>query len=228
MNREFDDFDDEDRFDNNNTMLSKFKSLFCCIGMIFTKYKKIGNIHSFEVAGFPKKQWVLGPHFIGVLVTLIIIYFGSVLNKKVIHNIEFDSITNFVLISFVNVMYILTNTLLLCVAMTNPGIVINNKIRNDIELNNTDREITIDYEGVHTYDDADDDCDFCNICKVNQPWNLKIRHCYDCNCCIAHHDHHCPWMGQCIGEKNMKYFIYFNISWVLFLFELLYFVFIFD
>jgi len=55
-------------------------------------------------------------------------------------------------------------------------------------------------------------CDFCN---VYQP--PDGAHCPDCNVCIAGYDHHCVWMGACIGKKNMKPFLRFNVSWFLYL-----------
>ena len=39
-------------------------------------------------------------------------------------------------------------------------------------------------------------------------------HCPDCNVCVAGYDHHCVWMGQCIGKRNYKQFIRFNIMWL--------------
>ncbi|KAF4318132.1 hypothetical protein BBO99_00007475 [Phytophthora kernoviae] len=32
----------------------------------------------------------------------------------------------------------------------------------------------------------------------------------------AGYDHHCPWMGKCIGKGNMYAFKMFNVSWVLY------------
>jgi hypothetical protein len=43
-------------------------------------------------------------------------------------------------------------------------------------------------------------------------------HCPDCNVCIQGFDHHCPWMGTCIGEKNYKAFLAFNLTWLMYLF----------
>ena len=43
-------------------------------------------------------------------------------------------------------------------------------------------------------------------------------HCPDCNVCIKGFDHHCPWMGTCIGEKNYTPFLAFNITWLIYLF----------
>lgn len=45
---------------------------------------------------------------------------------------------------------------------------------------------------------------FCTVCCLEQP--LRAKHCRECGKCIAVHDHHCPWIGVCIGEKNRFYF----------------------
>ena len=37
-------------------------------------------------------------------------------------------------------------------------------------------------------------CETCNILKTP-----RVFHCNICNCCISVHDHHCPWVGSCIG-----------------------------
>ena len=44
----------------------------------------------------------------------------------------------------------------------------------------------------------------CTVCRIDQP--LRTKHCRECGKCIATHDHHCPWLGVCIGEKNKKRF----------------------
>lgn len=62
---------------------------------------------------------------------------------------------------------------------------------------------------------------YCDVCEIYQYPNLNIRHCDDCNCCIVGHDHHCPWIGKCVGEKNMMWFIMFNCSWIIYVTELL-------
>ena len=45
---------------------------------------------------------------------------------------------------------------------------------------------------------------FCTICNIEQP--VRAKHCKECDSCVALHDHHCPWVGVCIGEKNRKLF----------------------
>lgn len=43
---------------------------------------------------------------------------------------------------------------------------------------------------------------FCHTCKIIRP--LGTSHCRICNCCIERYDHHCPWVGNCIGKNNYK------------------------
>ena len=45
---------------------------------------------------------------------------------------------------------------------------------------------------------------FCVVCEMDQP--LRSKHCKSCGHCIALHDHHCPWLGVCIGELNRRKF----------------------
>lgn len=40
----------------------------------------------------------------------------------------------------------------------------------------------------------------CAYCKVFQP--PRTRHCHDCDKCVLQFDHHCVWLGTCIGKKN--------------------------
>jgi len=51
---------------------------------------------------------------------------------------------------------------------------------------------------------------WCNVCKIHQP--LRSKHCRDCERCVRTHDHHCPWIGTCVGEGNRSRFYIFLIA----------------
>ncbi|KAF9262065.1 zf-DHHC-domain-containing protein [Marasmius fiardii PR-910] len=38
----------------------------------------------------------------------------------------------------------------------------------------------------------------------------RTHHCRACATCVLEYDHHCPWIGQCVGARNHKLFINFN------------------
>lgn len=47
----------------------------------------------------------------------------------------------------------------------------------------------------------------CNICKQTKP--PRSHHCKRCKRCVHRMDHHCPWINNCIGYNNQKYFVQF-------------------
>ena len=60
---------------------------------------------------------------------------------------------------------------------------------------------------------ADQKNSYCYICQIYQPYRTK--HCHECDSCIATFDHHCPWMNNCIGQKNRHlYYIFLLLQLV--------------
>lgn len=47
----------------------------------------------------------------------------------------------------------------------------------------------------------------CQRCEAYRP--PRAHHCRVCRRCIRKMDHHCPWINNCVGEFNQKYFIQF-------------------
>ncbi|RDW59636.1 palmitoyltransferase-4 [Coleophoma cylindrospora] len=55
-----------------------------------------------------------------------------------------------------------------------------------------------------------DEQNFCVPCMVRMP--LRSKHCKRCNRCVAKHDHHCPWVYNCIGVNNHRHFFLYLIT----------------
>ena len=81
--------------------------------------------------------------------------------------------------------------ILLC--FSNPGIMINKEYKDLLDI-------------VEKGEEADN---FCPYCLVKHKYRSK--HCLVCEKCIEEFDHHCFWVGNCIGKNNYSLFFIFLI-----------------
>lgn len=48
-----------------------------------------------------------------------------------------------------------------------------------------------------------------NCKKCNNPKPMRSHHCSSCKRCVLKMDHHCPWLNNCVGLYNYRYFYSF-------------------
>lgn len=81
------------------------------------------------------------------------------------------------------------------VSTTDPGIL----PRDERSLTEADGR-RVDLEGIEGR------LKYCRICNIYRP--PRSRHCVVCDNCVEKFDHHCPWIGQCIGLVSLFYYLY--------------------
>ncbi|MCJ1395950.1 palmitoyltransferase akr1 [Xylographa bjoerkii] len=55
-----------------------------------------------------------------------------------------------------------------------------------------------------------DEQNFCVHCMTRMP--LRSKHCKRCKRCVAKHDHHCPWIHNCVGANNLRHFFLYVLG----------------
>lgn len=92
------------------------------------------------------------------------------------------------------VMWAIMMSSFLLAACLDPGI-----IPRDLNPADTNPETVVISEGV-VYK-------WCRTCYIYRP--PRAKHCPVCDNCVDRFDHHCPWVGTCIGRRNYRFFFTF-------------------
>ena len=127
-----------------------------------------------------------------IISTPVFLFFGF--NSKFIS----DRISSLVPIIIIFI-YFITIILLIISAFCDPGIILRFPLKNNVLEDKKERRIfQLGYIKKYKY---------CSTCLIMRP--NRSTHCGDCNNCVEKFDHHCPWIGACVGKRNYKLFYFF-------------------
>ena len=123
--------------------------------------------------------------------TFLFIFF----NSKI-----FNENINIIIIIIAIILYIITIFFLIKCSFIDPGILKRFLIKDNNLIEERKNIYLVQLGYFTTYK-------FCGTCRIIRP--IRSNHCGDCNNCVERFDHHCPWIGNCIGKRNYKYFFMF-------------------
>ena len=126
---------------------------------------------------------------ISIPIFLFLFFISDFLTKKI----------SFLIPLIIVIIYIITVSLLIIVSFCDPGIILSYPMKKRIIEDRRESKIfQLGYIKNYKY------CDTCSIIRPS-----RSTHCGDCNNCVEKFDHHCPWIGTCVGKRNYKYFYFF-------------------
>ncbi|XAR55381.1 Protein S-acyltransferase [Bertholletia excelsa] len=156
------------------------------------------NVFSF------KGRFICGPDPKGLLLTVVSIILSSwTFTVYVAYN--FPNYSSLVTISLALTLIVLVN--LMAFGMVDPGIIPRSDDQpsaEEVGTSHKSRKKWIMVNGVKVK------VKYCRVCKIYRP--PRCCHCAICDNCVEKFDHHCPWLGQCIGLQNYRFYLSLLVS----------------
>jgi len=126
---------------------------------------------------------------ISVPIFLFLIFIADFITKKI----------SFIIPLIIFILYLITVSLLIIASFCDPGIMLSFPLEKRIIEDRKECKIfQLGYIKNYKY---------CETCSIIRP--CRSTHCGDCNNCVEKFDHHCPWIGACVGKRNYQYFYFF-------------------
>ena len=157
----------------------------------FDIYRKIGNNKI-----ICNNKLLLGNKYYHIIISFILITIPAVLYIFTMLKIFSSSSITLAIITIV--FYIPIITFLFIGACSDPGLVERN---NEYAFyDNRKSVIKMNIKGHMA------NLNYCYTCFHFRP--PRTSHCAECDNCVENFDHHCLWLGTCVGKRNYKYFFY--------------------
>jgi hypothetical protein len=157
----------------------------------FDIYRKIGNNKI-----ICNNKFLIGNKYYHIIMSFILITIPVILYIFTMIKIFSSSSIILAIVSFV--FYIPIITFLFIGACSDPGLVERN---NEYAFyDNRKSVIKMNIKG-HIVN-----LNYCYTCFHFRP--PRTSHCAECDNCVENFDHHCLWLGTCVGKRNYKYFFY--------------------
>ena len=154
------------------------------------------NIYGNNIIWFNNKI-VTGKKYYNMIITFVLVSIPIILHLitqiEILHkNIPLYSITIIITI----LLYLIQIFLMIKGGCTDPGIL--PKQSQDFFYSPKKNKINCILNGYLI------NCNFCYSCALYRP--PRTSHCAICDNCVEKFDHHCKWLGTCIGKRNYKFF----------------------
>ncbi|XWS68709.1 hypothetical protein CRYUN_Cryun04dG0114800 [Craigia yunnanensis] len=154
------------------------------------------------------------------LIVIPVILFCAFVSQRLIH--EFDHHLGNLIVAILILFTVYDLILLLLTSGRDPGIIPRNlhppELEEDGSTMSTDWAGSQSGVGIPSLPPTKDvavngvivKVKYCQTCMLYRP--PRCSHCSICNNCVERFDHHCPWVGQCIGKRNYRFFFMFVSS----------------
>ena len=162
------------------------------------KIKQIGNNKL-----WCKNKLISGKKYYQIFLSIFLITIPSIIiisiQIKFYNKYSYKSLIPIIIIS---ILYIISVFCSLRGGFTDPGILSRQNKDFDYNLNKNSIRYIINGNILNL--------NYCYSCSLFRP--PRTSHCAVCDNCVERFDHHCIWLGNCIGKRNYKFFYFLILT----------------